>query len=199
MKAKDFESHCLRYFDTTKRAGTATAGRYGVMASLLDGKWQPRASLPDIEGILAGGRQFIFDCKVCSQSSQRIDQDAWGSMRGRQISHMLDRSDLGAICFLLVHFNPRELKTRTDPEETFAVQVHRKVDLWSEFGTQQRKSISREWCRIYLPVSCRVAWELPSSRAKIPRPILLPAIRFMGKFHDERLQRPETSDLGSTD
>lgn len=124
----------------------ATFSRYGVQATMFDGEWRPVASLPDFEGVIAPyGRQFCFDCKVCSAS--KFDLQNYQQRRAnqkRQLDHMLLRSEYGAICFFLIHFNERVLKTKTDPRMTVAIPVHGESTLWREFDCAERSSISRQ-------------------------------------------------------
>lgn len=141
MKAKDFEKVCAYRMEREEKDGVATMTRYGVQASMLDGKWIPITSLPDFEGVLPpDGHQFVFDCKVCSQASFPLDDDKF---KRRQFRHMVTRSRFGATCFLLIHFTERVLKQRTDEAMTVAFPVAIDHPFWEQFDRGEVKRISR--------------------------------------------------------
>ena len=128
-------------------------------------------SLPDFEGIFLQFRDVpsprgtynerkpvIFDAKVCSQASWGLDpyREVPGQKKGarrRQLTHMYERSDFGATCFFLIHWNERELKTKYEPAETFLFPVTRQDrhvgEFWNAFEAAEVKSINREDCRNY--------------------------------------------------
>jgi len=168
MKAKEFEEVCLYRMRQHEERGEATMSRYGVQANMIDGKWTPVSSLPDFEGLIAG-RQFITDCKVCSQASFPLDDDKF---KRRQLRHMLTRARFGATCFLLIHFPPRELKTRVDPAQTWAFPVYADHPLWVAFDRSETKRITRADCEEYAEL---VEWNtLPGGRT--PRPDIVSAV-----------------------
>lgn len=168
MKAKEFEEIVLYRMREHEKRGEATMSRYGVQGNFIDGTWQPVQSLPDFEGLIAG-RQFITDCKVCSQASFPLDDDKF---KRRQLRHMLTRARFGATCFLLIHFPPRELKTRVDPAQTWAFPVYADHPLWVAFDRSETKRITRSDCEEYAEL---VEWNtLPGGRT--PRPDIVSAV-----------------------
>lgn len=169
LNGKQFERIIIARMQMEQRRGEAICGRYGVQVSMVENKWIPIESLPDFEGLLANGQWFTFDAKVCSAASFPLHDDKF---KRRQLSHFLDRSDFGAICFLLLHFNARELKARTDEAETWAFPVSRNHPFWREFDAGEVKSISRLSCQEY---GVRVEWEM-SSRERNAKPDVVSAI-----------------------
>lgn len=167
--SKEFEELCLYRMRQHEERGEATMSRYGVQGNFIDGNWQPVQSLPDFEGLIVGGRQFVTDCKVCSQASFPLDDDKF---KRRQLRHMLTRSRFGAICFLLIHFNPRELAKGIVPASTWAFPVYRDHPLWVAFDRSETKRIRPADCEEYAE---RVEWNtLPGGRSE--RPDVLSAV-----------------------
>jgi penicillin-binding protein-related factor A (putative recombinase) len=148
--------------------------RYGVGAR-YDGEtggWSPVSSYPDFEGVTPDGRQFIFDAKVCSQPSFKLDRDS--SLFKLQFRHLMRRSKFGVTCFLLIHFNGRKLAKKVEPEFTAAIEVREDSRLWEEFDRIERKSISRAEAEMYGIV---VPWNKHSERAVKDTPDLMYAIK----------------------
>lgn len=154
LKGKEFEELIMDAGTRERKAGSMTLGRYGVQGMVVQGKTLLVPSLPDFEGVLAGGRQFIIEAKVCSGSSLQLDKQV---VKPRQISHMLERSTMGAQCFLLVHFCARKLQNANQPAFTVALPVtavsspiwQRFVDIYAEARSLKcaataRESISRD-------------------------------------------------------
>ena len=74
--------------------------------------------------------------------------------------------------FLTLHFTPRELKTRTEPAQTWAFPVHGDHPLWVAFDRAETKRITRADCEEYAEL---IEWNcLPGGRT--PRPDILSAI-----------------------
>lgn len=142
MTGKEFETRTVDQLKRDHKHGRVSAGRYGVQGTFFGGKWQPIQSLPDIEGVLPPhGRQFVFDCKVCSGPSFPLQDDKFEK---RQKKHLYERADYGAITFLLLHFKQRELKTKgTDPELTVAFPVFEEHEFWVQVDRAEVKRISR--------------------------------------------------------
>lgn len=174
MKGSDFEKLCLDQMKWEERRGTATANRYGVQGTRIDGVWQPIHSLPDFEGVLSDGWQFMFDSKVCQQSSFSLSKFRPGTKeaKARQLTHMLNRADFNVGCFFLIYWPKRILKTRIDPEQTWAFPIHREHPFWIEFLNDETSSISRDDCEQY---GVPVQWEI-KPRCRTSRPDILPAI-----------------------
>ena len=129
LKAKEFEQLIL---DAGKRDHRIEIDRYGVQVSLIAGEWRPIQSLPDFDGVLEQGRQFIMEAKTNSKTSLTLDKK---HIKPRQIKHMLKRSRMGVPCFLIVHFNEFELKTKTHPAITVAVPVNDEDERWELLST----------------------------------------------------------------
>lgn len=144
----------------------ADIGRYGVQCSHMGDKVIPMASLPDYEGVVNQvPKQVIFDAKVCSQSSFPLNPYTDNKNKAKQIKHMRQRSTFGCTCGLLMHWNQRVLKTRTDPAETFWFPVNNEV-FWPEFDRGERKSITRDDCFMF---GYLVQWHQPGrTRTAVP-------------------------------
>jgi penicillin-binding protein-related factor A (putative recombinase) len=122
-------------------------------------------SNPDFEGLISPrGRQFVFDAKVCQQASFPLDKES--KSQSRQLNHMLDRDEFGAVCFYLIHFPERILARSSEPEQTWAFPVSRKHAFWIKFDRGEVKRITREDCREY---AVFVEWNaLPKARTNTP-------------------------------
>lgn len=171
MTAKEFEDICLYRMRQEEELGHATMSRYGVQGSFFEGKWAPKQSLPDFEGVVAPyGMQFIFDCKVCAAASFPLDEDKF---KARQLRHMLTRARFGAVCFLLIHFAERTLKTRTEPPSTWAFPISADHPVWVAFDRAETKRLTRADCEEY---AVQVDWNVLPGGNK-PRPDVLSAVR----------------------
>lgn len=179
LKGKDLEKLCMLDASWQAARHGYSMGRYGVQVSIRNDeagekKLTPIASLPDFEGTLPPcGQQFITDAKVTSSASFSIHS----YFADRQLSHMLDRADYGAICFVLIHFNERELKRETIPAMTYAFPVYREHTFWQEFDRGEVKSISRLDCDEH---GTWVKWWMPD-RCRVARPNLLAAVKEVGR------------------
>lgn len=168
MNGKDFEKLVQQQMDREEARGLATMSRYGTHAVLVEGKWTPIHSLPDFEGVLMGGRQFVFDAKVCSSRASLDLNDE--KLKKRQLKHLLTRARFGAIAFLLIHFPERALKTKTVPALTVAFPVSGLMSFWQRVDAGEIKSLGREDA---LELGFEVAWT--NGRGN-PKPDLLPVI-----------------------
>ena len=182
-KGKELEDLCLYRLGKEDERGVAQGGRYGVQA-VFDGvdatgrpKWMTIPSYPDIEGVLRGGRQFIFDAKVCSQSSLNLAGDHF---RDRQFSHLKKRSRMGVVTFLLIHFNARELKKIHDAAVTWAFPVHHEMEFWLEFEAGAMRSISRDSCDKYAE---QVSWSV-MDRCRKESPDIVDVVRRLSHRFD---------------
>ncbi len=167
IKGKEFEALILFRARVLEQEKKLTMGRYGVQAVMMNNpathqpEWQVIPSLPDFEGIIYGeGRQIIIEAKVCSQASYPIHQA--GKKHPKQFDHMLRRAEFGALCFLLLHFNPRTLKTKSDPAVTYAIRVHPDMHFWREYEAAERISLDRNDAALNGDV---VPWNTYSERA----------------------------------
>ena len=164
LGGKEFENLCLMDSNWSESRGKYTMGRYGVQVSFRKDEKKnvvatPIESLPDFEGLVPGGRQFIIETKVCGGSSFSLHES---SLKERQLSHMLRRAKFGAMCFLMVHFSARVLKRREDPAITYAFPVYEDHEFWRQVTKGEIKSLSRLCCSEYgfpvqwwLPKQCR--------------------------------------------
>lgn len=180
LTGKEFEEICLFRAKAEEECKTLTMSRYGVQASFREGDWLPVPSYPDFEGVTAGGRQFIFDAKVCSGPSFKLDHGS--SLFRLQMRHLLRRSAFSVTTFLLVHFNRRVLKTKEEPEITVALPVTKDGSIWEEYDRGERHAVTRTDAVRYGIV---VPWNLYSERAKTPSPDLLYAVKALRGVIDE--------------
>jgi len=172
LKGKELEDLILwraRQYD--EPASRYSLGRYGVMASLIAGNWTPIQSLPDFEGVLPGGKQFIFDTKVCSQATYSLSGGTSKSFKN-QYKHMRRRDKFGVMCFLLIHYNARELKTKSDPALTVLFPVG-DTPFWEAYDNMEQKGITREDAVAYGTV---MEWRLATDRGTKKSPDLIAAL-----------------------
>ena len=174
LKGSEFEADILFRANKLEMSGILTMGRYGVQARMIknektgDPEWKIIPSLPDLEGVIApSGRQIIIEAKVCSQASYPIYQT--DKKRPKQIDHMLDRARFGAVCYFIIHFNARDLLTKSDPAETFAILVDGREHFWRLYQSGAIRSLSRSDAALY---GKRIPWNLYSTRASKETPDL---------------------------
>lgn len=170
MNWKEFEEVILQRIKTLEEMDSLTGGRYGVQGAFHNGEWRPIRSLPDFEGVLSGGRQWILEAKVCNAASFSLSDDKF---KERQLRHLLKRSDFGALCGLLIHMPARELSKSVVLETTFAMPVYRNHPIWIQFDAGEIKSLSRTNLEHYAGV---VKWDTLGDERK-PRPDILGALR----------------------
>lgn len=134
IDGKLFQQLIIHRYRKVNESGKWHADQYGVRSSAMRGPtgdlvWQPYKSLPDFEAAVAPyGRQVIFDAKVCSQASFPIGGEA--TRKKKQFQHLVERSRVGALCYLLIHFNKRVLKTRVDEAFTVLLPVKGNEDIF---------------------------------------------------------------------
>ncbi len=157
------------------RYGQAHVVKCGVNAVRTKREWLVIPSYPDFEGVTSGGRQFVFDAKVCSQSSFALDKyrNETRGARARQLRHMLHRSRFAVPAFFLLHWNPRQLTTRRLPAATYAFPVSGQLEFWQQFAAGAVRSLSRQDCT---ELAVPVAWTC-AGRSGTPRPDYLTAIQ----------------------
>ena len=173
LDGKQLEAAIVAVNGIYRANGYASIGRYGVQAVGRPHDWTIMQSLPDFEGdIMPGvshgvGGHVIFDAKSCSQSSfglSKYRDETKGSKR-RQLNHMLDRSQYGATCFFLIHWNERMLKTKSDPPSTWKFPVAANW-FWNDFLDGGVRSITRDACEEY---GTQVEWRTqPGGRTLRP-------------------------------
>lgn len=128
--------------------------------------WQPMQSLPDFEGVMMGGLQFIFDAKVCSQASFPLGES---TMKERQLKHLKKRARFGAVCFFLIHFNKRQLVTKSSPARTIAFPVQPDDPFWQRHERSEIKRITEQDAELY---GIRVEWNVAPGKRKLSPDIL---------------------------
>jgi len=169
MTGKEFEEIILQRMNIEEALGKACMGRYGVQGVFVNGEWRPVASLPDFEGVLWNGQQFIFEAKVCAAASYQVHEERF---KERQYAHLMKRAKFGAICFLMIHFAARTLKTKSDPEQTWAFPVTPGHPIWTAYDRAEIRVITREACAEY---AVEVPWNCAPGGRK-PRPDVLAAV-----------------------
>lgn len=129
--------------------------------------WQPYKSMPDFDITLAGGRQCVVDAKVCSQASLPLDEYKAENRRGnkrKQLDVLYRKARFGAITFLLIHFNPRDLKMGPTEAKTFAFPVYASHPFWQSFEKGEVKRINAEDdCAEH---AYEVKWNIPVGKRK---------------------------------
>lgn len=181
LKGKDLEELVVFRTNQYRESGFGSFHRPGVHAitqeRFTDGTVKARliASLPDFQGVFGRPqREAVFDCKVCSAASMDLTKyrmETKGA-RARQLKFMYERESFGSLCFMLIHWNARKLKTKSDPAQTFAIPVGFNLPFWQMFEAGEEKSINRAQCCEY---GIEVPW-VRSPREKSPRPDLKAAI-----------------------
>jgi hypothetical protein len=147
LAGKEFEELILHRARQLEADGVLTLSRYGVQGSMRDGKWMPIQSYPDFDGTIApDGTELICEAKAVTGTRVQFDDS---HAKTKQIEHMLRRSRFGAKCFLLIHWNRRVLKTRTDEAITHAVPVTHDCPFWDGYLRGEEKSISRHQADLY--------------------------------------------------
>jgi penicillin-binding protein-related factor A (putative recombinase) len=169
LSGKDFESiveHRLEQYESERKG---SFGRYGVKTNFMTNpltkklELMPMQSYPDFEGVVRGGRQIIFDCKVCSQSSFNWSyyRSITKGSKHKQLKHMLERSNYGVTCFFLIHWNERVLKTKTVEAATYAVLVRAGHPYWDAVESGEVKSLTPEDCRT---TGVEIPWVRPKGK-----------------------------------
>lgn len=160
---KDFEAICLwRSTEIAEKSGQYVMGRCGTMSVFIDGEFKPIPSLPDFEGALMGGRMFCFDAKVCSQASFALTGGTAKSFL-HQYKFLQRRAKFGVLTFVLIHWNERVLKGKTDPEFTSLLRICDNA-LWQSYDRGELKQIGRTLCKLH---GIEVVWDAPEGRHKL--------------------------------
>lgn len=168
LTGKDLERLVIELASEYKRRKLAHITRCGVQAVRMKDDWQVIQSLPDFEGLLIDGRQIIFDCKVCSQASFNLAKyrtETKGA-RARQLRHLLERSEFGAVCFFLLHWNQRTGKTFTQEPATYIFPVVEGSEFWELFRSGETRKIDRKDCEEF---GQKVRWQ-STERGRKERP-----------------------------
>lgn len=172
---RKFEELCLQRMAKEEKAGIGTMVRYGTQARMFQGvgdsqpTMRATQSLPDFDGVIAGGRQFICEAKVTDQASFPLQEQTF---KRRQYNHMATRADFGVPCFLAIHFNRRQLKTKVRCSQTFGFPVYRQHPVWQSFEAGETKRLSLELCEKF---AVRIDW-IRSNRESIAKPNLVKCV-----------------------
>lgn len=170
-----FEDILMKEAARLEAQGFLTMSRYPVASVILPGSKFPmqKPSLPDFEGVRPGGRQFIIEAKVCSQSAFSVTKD---KIKPRQVSHMLTRGRFGVPCFLLIHFNERIGKTFRDEPFTVGIRIFTEaaggLPIWEKFASDPKGTYSGSMDRATaLSMGTVMGWHTPK-QCRSPRPML---------------------------
>jgi penicillin-binding protein-related factor A (putative recombinase) len=172
LTGADFERIVESRLAKYKTARLAHVKRYGVQAVRSQEQWHIIRSKPDFEGVVPGGRQVIFDCKVESSASFDLSQyrPEIDGPKKRQLTHMFERAEYDVYCFFLIHWNPRELATKSEPGITYAFPVDSRMEFWQQFLAGEVRRITRSDCAEY---GRSVPWSLFGPRDSVAQPDLL--------------------------
>lgn len=146
-----------------KRFGTTAVPMPGGEGGRL--QWQPVASRPDFDLTYMGGATANIEAKVCSQPSFSLSEK---SLKDAQYEWMRDKAIFGVPCYLVIHFNRRQVgkSNNYEPAFTVSLHVHPELQLWRDYEEGTLKSISREMA---LAHGVRVPWTVPKgSRKPLP-------------------------------
>lgn len=175
LTGKELEQLVVEQNEIYKKNKIASIGRYGVQATMIRNRQtgsvetQLHQSLPDFEGVRYGGKQVIFDCKVCSQASFNLSPYR-PELRGnkyRQLKHMFERDEFGSECWLLFHWNLREMKTKVIDAQTWVFPVSLNMEFWQRFLASEERAITLAHCEAY---GRYVYWETSGDRGTKYRP-----------------------------
>lgn len=158
LKGKEFQDIVKQRGLEYSRFQLAHMVEYGVQCVRTDDKVLEISSLPDFDGVTAGGRQFVFDCKVCSQASFDLSpyrQDT-RAPKARQLKHLRTRAAYNVPAFFLIHWNARSLATMSEPAETYVFPVCQN-EFWEQFDAAEVRSIKRRDCERF---GVRVEWNI---------------------------------------
>lgn len=156
LTGKDLERETLAAIAKLEDANIGAFSRYGVQAVRTKDDWQILQSLPDFEGVIAG-RQYIWDCKACSQASfdwLPYRSETRGS-KSRQLRHMLKRSRFGARCGFLMHWNERQLTKRIIPAKTYWIPIDHDSQYWADVDGGVVRSMSLADCGL---IGVEIPW-----------------------------------------
>ena len=193
LKGKEWENEVLKSCEIEPHI---CGGRYGVKASGTPDNMRMVKSLPDLEGCVCSGVQWIAEAKVITTSASysitsRIKHD--GSYK--QLSHLLERSEYGAITMFLLHFNQRELSKSTVSPCSFAVPVHPRHPLWQSILLMEQLSITRADCTFH---GVPIEWGLLTARSSRHRPRMTTALQavngILELYRDPRARRDAWRD-----
>lgn len=141
LKGIEFEDALKSAADREEKQGLLTMDHYGVTMSVQNGVAMGIQSKPDFEGVLFSGRQFIFEAKANTGASFTMHKD---KLKPRQVSFMLGRAKFNVPCFLVIHWNGRQLVKSTIPAVTVAIPISDADPRWQRYvdayATAKRES-----------------------------------------------------------
>lgn len=184
LGGKEFEDLLiprLKHYTATR---LGSFHRPGVHAATImrfdDGTVRARLiqSLPDFQGVFGNPqREAVFDCKVCSAASFNLANYRLENKgpKARQLQHMYERDAFGSVCFFLLHWNARELKTKSSPSCTYAIPVSRTLPLWQMFESGELRTLTRNQCDDF---GFLIPWTT-IGRERTLRPDLMPFLTTM--------------------
>lgn len=185
LSAKEWEATTLEAIKLEEKHETMTGNRYGLDCRPMPSKkhpgdieWTPVASLPDFEGLLMNGPQFVIENKkVASRKSLQLNEDKF---KKRQLAHLFKRDKFGAISMLLVHFNPRPLKAGPTDSETFAFPVSATHPFWIINQRGGNQSLTPEDAALF---GFRVPWGT-KYRSRTVRPLILETVQAIRELRE---------------
>ena len=139
LSGKDFEQALMDAAAREERSGNLTMTRYGTKSVTIKDDSDPTGkktktiqvpSLPDFEGVLWNGRQFIIEAKSCDGVSFEMRKE---KIKPQQVEHMLRRDRFGVPCFLVIHFAERRGQNFFHPAITVALPVTNAVPCWQAY------------------------------------------------------------------
>jgi penicillin-binding protein-related factor A (putative recombinase) len=170
--AKEFEEIVITRGRKDEALGRYMLDRCGVRSTFHDGEWRPVKSLPDFSGVCPGGLVFTLDTKTCQQPSYDMTGGTGHSLK-HQLKFMQRQARFGAVCFLLIFFCKRKLKTKTQPPLTVAFPVADNL-FWQSYEAGGQKKITRADALNY---GAEVTWNLWGPRAHNTSPDILAAVK----------------------
>jgi len=164
-----FEKLVLARGRSDEAAGMYCIDPMGVQVSRRYVKGQkpehiPISSYPDFFGSFDDGRGFVFDAKTCSGASWPLNED---KLKKRQYDFMIKRAMFGEVCGILLHFNPRILKTKITDPSTWWIPVFYSHPIWKDYDSGLKRNITLGDCQMY---GISVEWNLRSKGARVPTP-----------------------------
>lgn len=172
---KEFEEDLLYRGRYLEKQGVLALGRYGVQGVLIGGEWKPVQSYPDLEGDIAPhGRHLIIEAKAWGQASFDFSNEK--AIKEHQLKHLFTRAKFGALCFVMLHFNARQLTSKTTPPRTFAVPVHPDLPFWEAWRRGEIKAAS--WNILENYETPEVKWSPCGPRGTKLTPELEPLLHF---------------------
>lgn len=180
LKGKEFEGELIE--SANRHKGILKLGRYGTQSRYDKATRQlvPMKSNPDLDGSLSPyGRHVISEAKVTSSKSLYLANRIKDDKADKQLSFMLEHSELGAICFYAIHFNKRIGVTFVSEAESWAMPVHPLIPFWKKFASGEETLLNPETLPLHGGI--KIDWVVPNRCRRI-RPAILEAIYAVSDF-----------------